>query len=466
MPLYLETPFFTIYLSFWQWLFALPSGEFVRVVIGVGGWTVLALIFFSMGLQLWTLYRQNLANKKWQWALLAVDIPPLLIQSPKAVEQIFAHFSGALLMPNIGEKFWNGKKQKWFSLEIISIEGYIQFLIRTEAEFRDLMEAAIYAQYPEAEITEVEDYVEAVPARYPNSEYEMMGLEFKLADKDAYPIRTYQNFEYSLSKDVVFSDPMAAILENFSRLGRGEQLWFQIILEPTDSRWKEKGIELVKKIVSGDDKFGGGEGILSKFAGLPRALAKMIIDVWDWNFEPSEKEAEPSKKVSDLTPGLKSTVEAVEDKISKIGFKCKIRTLYVARKESYNPDKCLGGIVGSLNQFNLLNRNGLVPSAKTSAPYAFKTSRTNFKKNVFMTAYKKRKIKTGANPYVMNIEEMATIWHFPLPFVKTPLVQKTATKRGEPPIGLPVESTEASLRPLSGVDQKRESQPLDNLPFA
>jgi len=40
---------------------------------------------------------------------------------------------------------------------------------------------------------------------------------------------------------------------------------------------------------------------------------------------------------------------------------------------------------------------------------------------------------------VFNIEELATVWHFPMSYVKTPLVQKTQGKRAEPPSGLPVE---------------------------
>jgi len=37
---------------------------------------------------------------------------------------------------------------------------------------------------------------------------------------------------------------------------------------------------------------------------------------------------------------------------------------------------------------------------------------------------------------------LATIWHFPLAFVKTPLLQKTTSKRAEPPTDLPVEDVD------------------------
>ncbi|MBI2443917.1 MAG: hypothetical protein HYV42_01580 [Candidatus Magasanikbacteria bacterium] len=433
-------------LSFWGWFAVLPGGEQVRIIFALIGWAGVALVLFYMGAWLWMEYRQETKyTNHWQWVLLAVDIPPLYIQTPKAVEQIFAHLSGAGIHPNIGDKFWHGKRQKWFSLEIISLEGYTQFLIRTEIEFRDLVEAAIYAQYAEAEITEVEDYALEIPRRYPNPDYDVMGVEFKLAADDVYPIRTYEEFEYSISKDLVFSDPMAALLENFSRIGHGENMWLQIIVEPTDSHWKEEGIQLVKKMMG--HKGRGEETVTSKLTDLPRAALQELSNIWYWQFEPGEHVEGPSGlDINKLSPGTKATIEAIENKISKIGFKTKIRVLYAARKDIYNPSRCLDGLVGAFNQFHMQNRNAIVPHAKTHAHYDYQHRKSNTLKRRFVQRYQKRKIKAGATPYIMNIEELATIWHFPLPFVKTPLLQKAGAKRGEPPMELPVESSEPRLR--------------------
>jgi len=46
----------------------------------------------------------------------------------------------------------------------------------------------------------------------------------------------------------------------------------------------------------------------------------------------------------------------------------------------------------------------------------------------------------GAKAVVFNIEELATLWHFPMSHVKTPLVQKAETKAAEPPADLPMEN--------------------------
>lgn len=469
-PLLLSTPFgFSIDLSLWQEISSLPPFQLVEALMAIIGWVILALIFFFMGSILWVNYRESKYCSKWKWMLLAVDIPPLFVQSPKAVEQIFAHFSGARVSPDVGEKYWQGKRKKFFSIEIVSIEGYIQFLIRTESEFRDLVEAAIYAQYPEAEITEVEDYVNNIPSRYPDKDYDIFGLEFALAEDSAYPIRTYQNFEYSISKDAVFSDPMAAILENFSRIGHGENVWMQIIIEPAGNAWKEKGIKLVKQIIENKKPAQSSIGVF--IGSIPEKIMQEIFNIINWNFENTKKEGAKEERphsVMDLTPGMRSTVEAIEDKISKIGFKTKIRVLYASYKESFNPSRCMDGLVGAMNQFHIIGRNAIVPYAVTQARYAFKEKLTAEKKNVFLSAYKKRKLKIGGTSYILNIEELATIWHFPLPFVKTPLVQKASVKRGEPPIDLPVETRETFLKPIGVVETPAVEEPKipEELPYA
>lgn len=439
-------------------------------MFAVVGWIFAVYVLFKMAAEKMVDYRQEL-KQHWKWVLLAVDIPAMFIQSPKAVEQIFTQLSGALVSINVIEKYWHGKKQKTFSFEVISIEGYTQFLVRTEIEFRDLVEAAIYAQYPEAEITEVEDYVHNIPHHFPHSEYDVFGVEFKLSEEDAYPIRTYPSFEHNISKDQIFSDPMASILENFSRIGKGENLWLQIVVQPINNEWKEKGIELVKTIVE-NKQHEAHTPFIFKVIGFPvQALVGLLQQAFsgddhgDGHKKDAKKEEKP-KGLSDLTPGRRATVEAIEEKISKIGFKSKIQVLYAARKDSYHPSRCIDGLIGAMNQFHVIGRNAIVPSLVTAAPYDKHGHKTEHMKSEFVGRYMKRKMKDAhtpksnhghghggghgghhpAAPYILNIEELATIWHFPLPNVRTPLVQKAGAKRAEPPPGLPVETVEGPLR--------------------
>lgn len=439
MPSLFELPFnLTIDFSVWETILNLPTSQLIRVVFAMAGWAGLALVIFWVGAHLWLELREEKNVHHWQWILLAVDVPTDTVQSPKAVEQIFANLSGALDQPNFGQKYWGGAKQRWFSLEIISLEGYIQFLIYTEVMHRDLVEAAVYAQYPMAEITEVEDYTTLIPSAYPSETHNVFGIEFGLAAADAFPIRNYDEFEHNISKDITFADPMAAILENFTRIGAGENLWLQIVIEPVSDSWKKHAIELVKALITKIDHADHGQHFFLKWinVGLDTIIHQIIPP---HEADHGAKDEHKEGKVSDLSPGERDNIKAMEEKISKVGFKAKIRALYAAQKEIFNPDRCINGLIGSLNQFNYNGRNAIVPKATTNAHYAFKNYQISKLKRSFVKAYKKRKLKMGKNPYILNVEELATIWHFPLPLVKTPLVQKTGSKRAEPPINLPVE---------------------------
>lgn len=472
-----DNPFgLTIDLSFWQAFIDASLPVQIKIILLLGGWVIFAYMFLKKAAEFWVDYRQaTRGTAGWQWVLLAVDVPPLFIQTPKAVEQIFAHLSGALAHIDVADKFWRGKKQKWFSFEIISIEGYIQFLIRTENEYRDLVEASIYAQYPEAEITEVEDYVSNIPDYYPNSDYDVMGVEFNLSEKEAYPIRTYKHFEYSLSKDAVFSDPMAALLENFSRITRGENLWMQIMVEPSDSGWKEDGIAIVKELM-GEEAGHHGGGIMSKIGAIPINLAQdIMVHGLQVGGESDAHGTEEKAKKKDLSPGTKVVIENIEEKISKIGLKSKVRILYAARKQMFNPSRCIEGFVGAMNQFSVQSSNALVPAKNTHAHYDSKHKKSNRLKNGFVKAFKARKLKWREfGGYILNIEELATIWHFPLPFVKTPLLHKAGYKRSEPPAGLPVESFETILKRIEPAhsagaktaEPAREPTAPEDLPYA
>ncbi len=406
------------------------------------GWVIISYLLFYAAIYYWKEYKANQYTANWKWVLLAIDIPLENVQTPKAVEQLFAHLAGAFDSLNIEKVFKYGVKQRWFSFEIISIEGYIQFLVRTEESFRDLVEAAVYAQYPDADITEVEDYVELAPENYPNTEYDVWIGDFGLSENTAFPIRTYRDFEHSISKDTVLKDPMGTFLESFSRIGAGEQMWFQMLIEPISNSWKEDAIKKIKEII--------GDASIKKQPGMTVPLSKELGKTWEevsaQVFGTIRTEGGDEKKSSDpnqlrfLTPGQTKIVEAMEEKIAKVGFKTKMRGVYMARKEVFKPERGVNALIGAIQQFNIPSANSIVPVFTTSVSYFGKVKKSARRKALLVKAYKKRKMKAGGNSFILNIEELATVWHFPMSHVKTPQLQKTISKRSEPPSGLPIES--------------------------
>lgn len=439
--------------------------QIIVIILTLFGWLLPAALFLFLFFFYLEEYQESKHTASWRWVVLAIDIPALNVQTPKAVEQMFAQLAGAFDSPNLAARFREGYKQKWFSFEIVSIEGYIQFVVRTEAGLRDLVEGAVYAQYPEAEIVEIEDYTQNFPSKYPDPVYDVWAADFGLVNDDVYPIRSYTEFEHSISKDTVLKDPMGTFLESFSRIGSGEQMWFQIIVQPIDSSWKEKTIKKIKDMVGdlvGETK-GGGSKIAGVFDSVLSAPLKMVEELSSQLFgtvfgtgEPAEAVSKDLNNLRYLTPGQSKILEAMEEKISKIGFKTKMRGVYIARKEVFRPERGVYALIGAINQYNIPSANSIVPTYTTSASYFFKNYKISQRKKLLMNGFKKRKIKTGGNEFILNIEELATVWHFPMSHVKTPLLQKSEGKRAEPPPGLPIEA----VRGL-GFDVKGENDALD-----
>lgn len=408
-------------------------------VIKDGGWVVFVFLFIYMLWLIWYNLRRVMATEDWKYTVLAIDIPKNNEQSPKAVEYIFSQLAAVYSKGNLVDRYWKVKAQESFSFEIISDGGYLQFYVWTNSNFRDLAEAAIYAQYPDAIITEVEDYTKDFKKlRFPNEKYEMYGTELKLSNKDVYPIRTYPMFEHALSQEL--KDPMASMLEILTRVKPEEKVWIQLVLKPIDSSWAGGGKSVIKKITG---QGGGSKSLLDKISDLPLRLITLI----DEAIFPESASSSSSKDeftLQKLTPGQVDVLKAVENKISKIGFKTNFRIVYLAPKELFDKKRVISGFLGSLQQFNILGLNSFKTSKKqtTSVNYFFVKRREAKIRNRILSKYIGR--SGDGSKMILNIEELATIYHFPVMTVKVPMLSKTESKRSEPPVSLPIFTQESA----------------------
>ncbi len=424
-------------------LFNLPLHELMVRMFFVVGWIPFVAAFVYGAFLLWIFYLENVWWSQQKFVFLAIDIPRNNEQTPKAVENMFSYLSGALSEPSIIEKYWIGQFQLPFSLEIVSIDGYTQYLIHTPVKFREFAETAIYSQYPDAEITEVSDYADHVPTHYPDNEFDIWGCEFEMANNHVYPIKTYQDFEYQYDK-ASFKDPMASLTDLCSSLVPGEQLWYQIIIKPILLEAVSQGKEEIDKIL-GDKKSKKNmvDVMADGFISILGAISELIYPIWGDVEEKKKEDKDDILKMMNLKPGDKFKIDAIQDKISKVVFECKLRFIYVMRKEVKNKAKVANGFVGFMKQFMNINLNNLKPEMKytgTKVDYFFKKKIENRRKGTLLHNYKNRSLTAGRLPYFLNIEELATIWHFPIDeAIKSPLIQKVAGRKSEPPMSLPTE---------------------------
>jgi hypothetical protein len=389
-------------------------------------------------------------NNRWfmkniQQVLLAIDVPRMNEQSIQAMENFFDHLQGAHGTINWWQTYIDGEFQLSFSCELVSIEGNVQFLIRTPKHLRNLVEAAVYGQYPDAEITEVDDYVNTVPRLFPNDTHEMWGCEFSLSAKEVYfPLKSYLKFQDRFGEQV-FVDPMAALLETMSTAGTGEQIWLQYLIKPLEVGWGRKGGQkLVNKMLNIKEKeaapgligsaLSGGSSLISEFT---QELAGV-----GWTNTEEKKDDKADTAMLRLSPYQRELLEGIERKISKLAFNTKIRLIYIAEKGHMNKAVGVNGVIGAIKQWTDMNSNGLKPMLKetgTNSPfYFFKDYRRNARRNILMAAYRGRDGVIGMTAKPFCSEELASLWHFPSINVKAPLLKTTSFKKAAAPVGLPL----------------------------
>lgn len=399
------------------------------------------------------------AQKK---VLLEIKMPKEVLKPLKSMEQVFSAIWGNVFDPPDWFEYWfEGKDLDTVQLEMASIGGEPHLYVRCSDFRRNAIESSIYSQYPEAEISEVDDYAKYVPQDIPNKDWELWGTDYMMNKLDVYPIKTYSKFfeESESAKEEKRIDPMSTLLEGMAKLAPGEQLWIQIAATPVLS---------VTDIKEGGtyDFVAKGREIADKLAKRPakQKSKHILVEAFEeaaYGTMPGtvEEKVEAFPPEMRLTPGERDIVEGVENKVAKRSFSCFIRFIYLAKRENY-----FGGAkgipFGFFNQFSTENLNGLRPFPKTLTKIKkfFKIKaitlptlsilharRVYLRKRRLFFRYTKRMPplfpkSSGPSSFILNTEELATIFHFPGRIVApAPFVSRVESKRGEAPPGLPME---------------------------
>ncbi|MFA5946667.1 MAG: hypothetical protein WC813_01445 [Patescibacteria group bacterium] len=408
----------------------------------VFGWIpIFAVIVWGMT-HVWVDYKQEQYAHHQEYVLMEVTVPQTAIQTPKGMDNFFSNLAGTRSSITWREHWLLGKEQAVFSFEIASHEGSIHFYIRCTEKLRDLVEADLYAQYPEAQITEVEDYVHNIPTKYPDNEWEAFGAEFVLSKPQYFPIRTYEDFEHQGEKDFKFKDPLFPILELMGKMRAGENFWIQIVLRmPHDQDWTKPGLEFVNKIMGKEEKH--KTTMMQELGGMVSGIPKEVARQLFVGGEAGGAEKKPAKsdfQMFKLTPADKTQIEGVTDKISKVGWQSKIRVVYSGKKTNFRKGMMAAGMKGMMLTYanSVLNQFGMHGPSIPKDDYFWMAWQYAGKQSKLTSRYAKRSLGPGATPCILNSEELATLWHFPGADSRTPVLTAQGSRRAEAPGGLPM----------------------------
>lgn len=194
-------------------------------------------------------------------------------------------------------------------------------------------------------------------------------------DKSTFlPIKLYKDLP---------TDGLSLLTSALSKMGPGEGAIVQILLQPESRRWQSKGRSYIS----------------------------------------AQKKRESDPKNATYTNDPKE-MEMISQKIEKPGFKVSIRIVVSAQNE-HTADSHLNNIAGSFAQYS-------------SAYNSFKRPKIILMKQLFMIDFIYRYMPIfGAGTFILNSEELATIFHLPNKTVETHHIRYLNAKNAPAPHNIP-----------------------------
>lgn len=297
------------------------------------------------------------------------------------------------------------------STEIVfSGKSGIKFYITCPNEVARFVQSQLYAHHSNLTIKPVQDYTHLV-----DENDNIQAVEANLSLDYFVPIKTHRDFEI---------DPMSSFTSALSQLDTDEEFWFQIISKPIADTWQEKGLIFIKSIREGTSL--KADNFLKVFYKIfISEFIKVSINILKGLFvPPSEEEIKEIKKEKvALSSNVENQLNIIENKVSRVGFKVNIRAL----SHSSDKDKAastMRAFMAALKQYTSVNYNSFSINQITEDG---------------LKMYKSRFFKDNDN-FILNSEELATIYHFPYSNIETPNISWEYSKLSEPPSNLPVDN--------------------------
>lgn len=377
--------------NIFSWLFGLLLQWYV--------WIPLALV---LGYLAWRNYRRAEAINTTEHTLLILEIPRANDKSEMAAEQFFASLHG--ILRDKRELQLSGGMQEHISFEIAAIGKLIRFYVWVPKHLQNFVEGQMYAQYPTVQIHEADE-------DYTKREFNhgvVYTSELTLTDNEMLPIKTFQSFEV---------DPLAGITATLAKLeDAGEEVWIQVLARPVADDWHKRASRFASSIKNGTSTF-------DLFGGAGVYLLRALEALW----KPPEQSAGPAAP-RELSERDKTRISEIEKKSTKLGYQVKIRIAYLGESQVTAKQR-MQAIVGTFKQFNSTNLNG------------FRISSASFNREELSKYIARFFIDKG---YILNIEELASVFHLPHTNVETPNIVWASSKTAEPPAKLPVLTGESA----------------------
>ncbi|PID52193.1 MAG: hypothetical protein CR972_02815 [Candidatus Moraniibacteriota bacterium] len=332
-----------------------------------------------------------------------------------AMEQLLTSLAQLRDRKSFFKKILFGKPT--IALEIANPAGEeeIFFYVSIPKKFRSSLEKQVHSYFSDSLIEKVEDYT----IFSPGSETVMSIVTLK--KQDFLPIKTYEMME---------KDPLGEITNAFSKLAtEGEGATIQIILREPEASWRSKGKKIAHEMQQGKQ--------LKDVAGS-NVIGSVVKEV-NKTLSPQSSDQLQQEKYVQLTPEEQELVKSIESKSGKAGFRANIR-LIASAETQVRAEEILSHMENAFSQFENPDVNHFSVrrfSAKKIKKPAF---------NYIFRAFNEE------HAILLGVEEIASVFHFPISTTDTPKIQWLKAGSAPPPTDIPKEGVYIGTNDYRGVN--------------
>lgn len=299
-----------------------------------------------------------------------------------------------------------------FEIAVPHVGEEICFYVACPKRFKDVIEKQIHGFFTSADVHQVPDYNIFNPQGVSLAAY-------ILPIKGIYlPFRTYQSLEM---------DALGSIVNALSKLeSEGEGAAIQLIITPMARKgWRKIASKIAQEMQR------GRQYDMSRMK-IERGWFLKLLDIATGSGPGAQEiglEAKPVENTGmpNVTPLNTETIKAIESKATKVAFEVNLN-LIASAKTKEQAEGFLLQLESSFAQFNSDNLNNL--KAVHLAPGR------GLKKLFYTYSFR---IFDNNRRFILSVEELASLFHFPTTEMETPKVKFIKAKQSAAPANSPKE---------------------------
>ncbi len=401
---------------------------FSNPIIVVGLFLLLIIIAIFIALNIWKYFARKGFNlpTEFRKIILMVSVPKEStaekteneegVKASKIQEQIswaenlWSSLGG--LKESKSFKTWLYGRFDELSLEIVAQNKMIYFYVVVPQYLQQFIEQQIQAQYPHSQIEQVEDYNIFIPNGQTSSAY------LKLTKSDVFPFKTFRKME---------ADPLNALTNILSKLNENEGAVIQLIIRPANKNWSSKARKVSDQVLSGKKikEAVGGSGDKAWYDKIAKLTIKGVGSVASTITTSPENQKQDLQNQNQLSSMDQESLKSIEEKSSKAVAQVNLRVV-VSSENEISVKTNLENILNSFSQYNIYEYGNSFKAVKMS------------KNNKLINSFIHRSLIKNQS-YVLNTEEIASIFHFPLPNCPTPNIHWLGARKAPAPVNSPQE---------------------------